>query len=75
MLDGLTSEIDFAVSPLSKHKSDPNQQQIQTGPNTAGTKRAEQPHGLSCVARFERSAGVFADRGDLTNQFADRAAS
>ena len=50
-------------------------QQEPTGPNTAGTKRAEQPHGLSCVARFERSAGVLADRGDLTNQFADRAAS
>ena len=31
--------------------------------------------GLSCVARFERSAGVLADRGDLTNQFADRVAS
>ena len=31
--------------------------------------------GLSCVARFERSAGVLADRGDLANQFADRAAS
>ena len=50
-------------------------QQEPTGPNPAGTKRAEQPHGLSCVARFERSAGVLADRGDLANQFADRAAS
>ena len=35
---------------------------LTNGPNTAGTKRAEQPHGLSCVALFERSAGVFADR-------------
>ena len=75
MLDGLTSDIDFAVSPLSKHKSDPNQQQIETGPEGAGTKRAEQPHGLSCVARFERSAGVFADRAVLANKFDDRAAS
>ena len=48
---------------------------LSTGPEPAGTKRAEQPHGLSCVARFERSAGVLADRGDLANQFADRAAS
>ena len=31
--------------------------------------------GLSCGVRFERSAGVLADRGDLTNQFADSAAS
>ena len=48
---------------------------LSNGPNTAGTKRAEQPYWLSCVARFERSAGVLADRGDLTNQFADRVAS
>ena len=43
-------------------------QDLPTGPNPAGTKRAEQPHGLSCVARFERSAGVLADRADLANQ-------
>ena len=49
------------VTTLSKNNR-PETRLIQTGPNTAGTKRAEQPPGLSCVARFERSAGVFADR-------------
>ena len=43
-------------------------QQEPNGPEAAGTKRAEQPHGLSCVARFERSAGVLADRAALANQ-------
>ena len=62
--------------PLSRTPNRPFRvRDLSNGPEAAGTKRAEQPHGLSCVARFERSAGVFADRGDLTNQFADRAAS
>ena len=49
--------------------ADPNR------PETSRHKAGRAAPGLSCVARFERSAGVLADRGDLANQFADRAAS
>ena len=47
----------------------------QNRPEPSRHKAGRAAPGLSCVARFERSAGVLADRGDLTNQFADRAAS
>ena len=44
----------------------------QNRPEPSRHKAGRAAPGLSCVARFERSAGVFADRGDLANQFADR---
>ena len=70
---GFTFAYHFSLAPYTKPPF--RVRDLSNGPNTAGTKRAEQPHGLSCVARFERSAGVLADRGDLANQFADRTAS
>ena len=44
-------------------------------PGTSRHKAGKAAPGLSCVARFERSAWILADRGDLANQLADRAVS
>ena len=65
----LARAVSHSSQKASRHSSRTNR------PEPSRHKAGRAAPGLSCVARFERSAGVLADRGDLANQFADRAAS
>ena len=58
----MATAVSHSSQKASRHSARTNR------PEHSRHKAGRAAPGLSCVARFERSAGVLADRGDLANQ-------